>query len=92
MTGSLLVCAPELELEKHTHAVLQLSSGRELRFVDPRRFGRLRVIEKFEAPGRRAAANRVRRFRGAVSRPQDAHQERTAEPIPAERRGKYLRR
>ncbi len=51
MTGSLLVCSPELELEKHTHAVLQLSSGRELRFVDPRRFGRLSVIEKFEAPG-----------------------------------------
>jgi len=51
MTGSLLVCAPGLELEKHTHAVLQLASGRELRFVDPRRFGRLSVIEKFEAPG-----------------------------------------
>ena len=51
MTGSLLVCAPELELEKHTHAVLQLSSGRELRFVDPRRFGRLSVIERFKAPG-----------------------------------------
>jgi formamidopyrimidine-DNA glycosylase len=51
MTGSLLVCAPELALEKHTHAVLQLASGRELRFVDPRRFGRLSVIEKFEAPG-----------------------------------------
>jgi len=51
MTGSLLVCAPGLELEKHTHAVLQLASGRELRFVDPRRFGRLSVIENFEAPG-----------------------------------------
>ena len=51
MTGSLLVCAPGLEVEKHTHAVLQLASGRELRFVDPRRFGRLSVIEKFAAPG-----------------------------------------
>jgi formamidopyrimidine-DNA glycosylase len=51
MTGSLLVCAPGMELKKHTHAVLQLASGRELRFVDPRRFGRLSVIEKFEAPG-----------------------------------------
>ena len=51
MTGSLLVCAPSLELEKHTHAVVQLASGRELRFVDPRRFGRLSVLEKFEAPG-----------------------------------------
>ena len=51
MTGSLLICPAESELEKHTHAVLQLASGRELRFVDPRRFGRLSVIEKFEAPG-----------------------------------------
>jgi formamidopyrimidine-DNA glycosylase len=51
MTGSLLVCPPESELAKHTHAVLRLASGRELRFVDPRRFGRLSVIEKFEAPG-----------------------------------------
>ena len=51
MTGSLLICPAESELQKHTHAVLQLASGRELRFVDPRRFGRLSVIEKFEAPG-----------------------------------------
>ena len=51
MTGSLLVCPPELELAKHTHAIVRLASGRELRFVDPRRFGRLSVIEKFEAPG-----------------------------------------
>jgi formamidopyrimidine-DNA glycosylase len=51
MTGSLLVCSPETEVVKHTHAILRLSSGRELRFVDPRRFGRLSVIEKFEAPG-----------------------------------------
>lgn len=52
MTGSLLVCAPEVPIEKHTHAIVTLASGRELRFVDPRRFGRLSVIEKFEAPGR----------------------------------------
>src|SRR6267154_2551696 len=51
MTGSLLVCSPESELAKHTHAVIRLASGRELRFVDPRRFGRLSVIEKFKAPG-----------------------------------------
>src|ERR1700738_621989 len=31
--------------------MLRLASGRDLRFVDPRRFGRLSVIEKFEAPG-----------------------------------------
>jgi formamidopyrimidine-DNA glycosylase len=41
MTGRLLVTAPESEIAKHTHARLRLESGRELRFVDPRRFGRL---------------------------------------------------
>ena len=51
MTGSLLVCAAEAEPAKHTHAILRLASGRELRFVDPRRFGRISVVETFEAPG-----------------------------------------
>ncbi len=52
MTGSMLVCTPDSERQKHTHAVVGLVSGRELRFVDPRRFGRLSVIERFEAPGK----------------------------------------
>jgi len=43
MTGSLRVCEPQTDVAKHTHAILKLSSGRELRFVDPRRFGRLSV-------------------------------------------------
>jgi formamidopyrimidine-DNA glycosylase len=51
MTGRLLVCNPDQALEKHTHAVAKLASGRELRFVDPRRFGRLSVAHGFEAPG-----------------------------------------
>ena len=51
MTGSLVVCSADSEPEKHTHAILRLASGRELRFVDPRRFGRLSVVETFQAPG-----------------------------------------
>ena len=43
MTGRLQVCSPDAEVVKHTHAILKLTSGRELRFVDPRRFGRLSV-------------------------------------------------
>jgi len=43
MTGRLQVCEPQSEILKHTHAILKLASGRELRFVDPRRFGRLSV-------------------------------------------------
>ena len=41
MTGRLLVTTPDGQVAAHTHARLSLASGRELRFVDPRRFGRL---------------------------------------------------
>ena len=41
MTGRLLVTTPDAPVVTHTHARLSLMSGRELRFVDPRRFGRL---------------------------------------------------
>ncbi len=41
MTGRLLVTTSDGPLAPHTHARLHLASGRELRFVDPRRFGRL---------------------------------------------------
>ncbi|MGA8877295.1 MAG: DNA-formamidopyrimidine glycosylase family protein, partial [Candidatus Korobacteraceae bacterium] len=53
MTGQLLIASPAIETAKHTHAVLKLASGRELRFVDPRRFGRLAVvrIESGDGPG-----------------------------------------
>jgi len=53
MTGSLRVCEPQTEVAKHTHAILRLTSGRELRFVDPRRFGRLSVAQAgdFDAAG-----------------------------------------
>ncbi|MGC2646121.1 MAG: bifunctional DNA-formamidopyrimidine glycosylase/DNA-(apurinic or apyrimidinic site) lyase [Candidatus Sulfotelmatobacter sp.] len=43
MSGRLQVCDPQSEIVKHTHAIAKLASGRELRFVDPRRFGRLSV-------------------------------------------------
>jgi len=53
MTGRLQVCDPRAEVEKHTHAVVKLRSGREVRFVDPRRFGRLSVATSagFDATG-----------------------------------------
>jgi formamidopyrimidine-DNA glycosylase len=56
MTGRLLVTAPDCEVARHTHARLSLTSGRELRFVDARRFGRLefrdlREGDDFQAPG-----------------------------------------
>ncbi len=53
MTGRMVVCDPGAAVAKHTHAVVKLASGRELRFVDPRRFGRLSVAAQadFEAGG-----------------------------------------
>jgi|SRR5579872_1536411 formamidopyrimidine-DNA glycosylase len=52
MTGRLQVCEPQAEVAKHTHAIAKLASGRELRFVDPRRFGRLSVADtQFDAAG-----------------------------------------
>jgi formamidopyrimidine-DNA glycosylase len=51
MTGRMQVCEPQSEILKHTHAILKLASGRELRFVDPRRFGRLSVAGAFDAGG-----------------------------------------
>jgi len=56
MTGRLLVTTPDAPVAPHTHARVSLMSGRELRFVDPRRFGRLEFRELsrsagFSAPG-----------------------------------------
>lgn len=54
MTGRLLVATPDAPLAAHTHARLTLASGRELRFVDPRRFGRLEFRDLGLKPGFRA--------------------------------------
>ena len=56
MTGRLLVTTPEGPVAPHTHARMTLESGKEMRFVDPRRFGRLefRLLDKdkaFVGPG-----------------------------------------
>jgi formamidopyrimidine-DNA glycosylase len=53
MTGRLQLCEPQSEILKHTHAIAKLASGRELRFIDPRRFGRLSVARRgnFDAVG-----------------------------------------
>jgi len=69
MTGRLLIASPQTEIAKHTHAVLKLASGRELRFVDPRRFGRLAVVRMksknaagFAAPGDEPLDSEIGRF------------------------------
>ncbi len=43
MTGRMVLCEPGAEITKHTHLIATLASGRELRFIDPRMFGKLSV-------------------------------------------------
>jgi formamidopyrimidine-DNA glycosylase len=79
MTGRLLVSQAEVPLPLHTHAVLSLSGaagessapgekdGREVRFVDPRRFGRLSVVTAaggYAGPGAEPTTISVEAFSG----------------------------
>ncbi|MGB8261254.1 MAG: bifunctional DNA-formamidopyrimidine glycosylase/DNA-(apurinic or apyrimidinic site) lyase [Terracidiphilus sp.] len=73
MTGRLLVTGQDSPRPAHTHARLALDDGRELRFVDPRRFGRLELRDlqretPFAAPGAEPltvdAAEFIALFRG----------------------------
>ena len=66
MTGRLLVTTPDAEVVPHTHARLRLLSGRELRFVDPRRFGRLELLELKRLKGETAFTGQ---FKGPGSEP-----------------------
>jgi formamidopyrimidine-DNA glycosylase len=51
MTGRMVVSEPDGEVVKHTHLVATLASGRELRFIDPRMFGKLSVHATAFDPG-----------------------------------------
>jgi formamidopyrimidine-DNA glycosylase len=44
MTGKISVCAPETPAPLHTHVFLALDDGRELRYNDVRRFGRMALL------------------------------------------------
>jgi formamidopyrimidine-DNA glycosylase len=71
MTGRLLVAEASAPMETHTHAILRLGSGNELRFVDPRRFGRLAIHrvtaaglgEGFRGPGSEPLTISIEEFR-----------------------------
>jgi formamidopyrimidine-DNA glycosylase len=62
MTGRMLVCDAAEEIAKHTHAIAKLASGMELRFVDPRRFGRLSISKDFSAAGSEPLEVELERF------------------------------
>jgi formamidopyrimidine-DNA glycosylase len=44
MTGQLAPSAAEIPFDKHTHVSFTLDDGRELRYTDPRRFGRMAYL------------------------------------------------
>lgn len=44
MTGQLMTCASEAPVAPHTHAFFPLDDGRELRYTDIRRFGRIAFL------------------------------------------------
>ncbi|MGH9788674.1 MAG: bifunctional DNA-formamidopyrimidine glycosylase/DNA-(apurinic or apyrimidinic site) lyase, partial [Candidatus Acidiferrales bacterium] len=48
MTGQFYVCRPEAPRQKHTHVVARLSSGEQLRYRDPRRFGKMLLLGEAE--------------------------------------------
>jgi formamidopyrimidine-DNA glycosylase len=45
MTGQLVTCPPDARVVPHTHVFLGLDDGRELRYTDVRRFGRIRILD-----------------------------------------------
>jgi formamidopyrimidine-DNA glycosylase len=44
MTGQIVTCLPEVPVVPHTHVFLALDDGRELRYTDIRRFGRMAML------------------------------------------------
>jgi formamidopyrimidine-DNA glycosylase len=44
MTGQILVCPPDARIAPHTHVFFALDDGKEFRYVDIRRFGKMRML------------------------------------------------
>lgn len=51
MTGRMVVSEPAADIAKHTHLIAKLASGRELRCIDPRMFGKLSIHSGGFDPG-----------------------------------------
>jgi formamidopyrimidine-DNA glycosylase len=58
MSGRLILTDASADVARHTHVTLDLDDGRELRFVDPRRFGLMAWLE----PGDEAADGSLSRL------------------------------
>lgn len=56
MTGQLAAFSPDAPHPRHTHMTLALDNGRELRYADPRRFGRIALLSEGDFAALRAGA------------------------------------
>jgi formamidopyrimidine-DNA glycosylase len=54
MTGQIVVTMPDAPVPPHTHVFLALDDGRELRYTDVRRFGKMRLVAAGGAAATRA--------------------------------------
>lgn len=48
MTGQLIYCKKEQEIEKHTHVIFNLDNGSHLRYIDIRQFGGFNLVASDE--------------------------------------------
>jgi len=56
MTGQIVTCPPQAPVQPHTHVFLALDDGREFRYTDIRRFGKMRILS---AAGHEAALGKL---------------------------------
>lgn len=56
MEGKYTIAEPDLPKTKHTHVVFHLADGRELRYLDVRKFGRMALVKKGEERTHRSLA------------------------------------
>ena len=54
MTGQIAVTVPDAPVPLHTHVFLALDDGREMRYTDVRRFGKMRLLAAGVAPATKA--------------------------------------
>ena len=93
MTGKVIVADSDQQVEKHTHLIAKLASGRELRYVDPRMFGKLKVVrEAFQAPGREPLEIGFEDFAKLFHGRKTPIKSALSESEITQWRGKYLRR
>lgn len=48
LTGQLIIEKSEAPVEKHAHIIFRFNSGKDLRFIDLRRFGTMHLVDKLE--------------------------------------------